>query len=187
MASVERAGGAAENVMRSVGCEPIASPRSAGYHTMRRRLTLTAASVVVLSLAPSPARGQRLAAPDSAPLSYLAVSQFQHDRWTTADGLPNHAIDWIARSLDGYLWLGTEAGLVRFDGVRFSPFDRSNTPALRGTDFYPTIPLHVDTHGVLWIGPSGGLLRAECGGGPRAAGAAPPGGPSRARRRSRGW
>src|SRR5262245_7433987 len=91
---------------------------------MRLRLTLAAASAVVVSLATSSVRGQSVARPDSEP-PYLAVSQYQHDRWTTADGLPNHAIDWIARTPDGYLWLGTEGGLVRFDGVRFTPFDRN--------------------------------------------------------------
>src|SRR5262249_7403107 len=49
------------------------------------------------------------------------------------------------------------------DGVRFSRFDRSNTPALQGTDFFPTIPLHVDRQGVLWIGTSGGLVRYQDG------------------------
>jgi ligand-binding sensor domain-containing protein len=91
------------------------------------------------------------------------VSQYRHDRWTTADGLPSHAIGWIQQSPDGYLWVGTEGGLVRFDGVRFTPFDRNATAALRGTTFYPTVPLHVDRHGVLWIGTSGGLVRYKNG------------------------
>ena len=102
-------------------------------------------------------------AQDSAPPARRAVSQYQHDRWTTADGLPNHAIDWIQRSPDGYLWLGTEGGLVRFDGVRFTAFDRSNTPAFQGAASYPTVPLHVDRQGVLWIGTSSGLVRYKNG------------------------
>jgi len=125
----------------------------------RLRLTLVAASVVVIVLATAGARAQGVVRPDSAPPTYLAVSQYQHDHWTTANGLPNHAIDWIQRSPDGYLWLGTEGGLVRFDGVRFTPFDRNNTPALEGTSVYPTVPLHVDRQGVLWIGTSTGLVR----------------------------
>ena len=125
------------------------------------RLTLAAATVVSVLIATSRARAQRVVAPDSAP-PYLAVSQYQHDRWTTADGLPNHAIDWIARTPDGYLWLGTEGGLLRFDGVRFTAFDRNNTPALQGIS-YPTIPLHVDRHGVLWIATSTGLVRYKEG------------------------
>jgi len=90
----------------------------------RLRLTLAAASVVAVALAMSGAGAQSTLRSDSTPSSHLAVSQYHHDRWTTADGLPNQAIDWIARSPDGYLWLGTEGGLVRFDGVRFTAFDR---------------------------------------------------------------
>ena len=120
------------------------------------------------------ARAQRVVHPDSAPPADRAVSQYQHDRWTTSDGLPNHAIDWIQRSPDGYLWLGTEGGLVRFDGVRFTPFDRNTTAALRGTAFYPTVPLHVDRQGVLWIGTSGGLVRYKDGKFTRAASPARP-------------
>ena len=101
--------------------------------------------------------------PDSAPPADRAVSQYQHDRWTTADGLSNHAIDWIRQSPDGYLWLGTEGGLVRFDGVRFTAFDRNTTAALRGTAFYPTVPLHVDRQGVLWIATSNGMVRYKDG------------------------
>lgn len=48
---------------------------------------------------------------------------------------------------------------MRFDGVRFTAFDRNTTPALEGTDFYPTVPLHVDRQGVLWIATTGGLVR----------------------------
>jgi signal transduction histidine kinase len=141
----------------------ISTGTRARYRKPRLRLTLAAASVVVVALAISRARAQGIARSDSAPPSYLAVSQFQHDRWATADGLPNHAIDWIARSPDGYLWLGTEGGLVRFDGVRFAAFNRNTTPALRGTDFYPTVPLHVDRQGVLWISTSAGLVRYQDG------------------------
>jgi ligand-binding sensor domain-containing protein/signal transduction histidine kinase len=126
------------------------------------RLTLAAVTVVCLALATSSVRAQGNANPDSA-LAYVAVSQYQHDRWTTSSGLPNNAVDWIARTPDGYLWLGTEGGLVRFDGVRFSALDRSNTPALQETSVYPTIPLGVDRHGVLWISTSRGLVRYKDG------------------------
>ena len=124
----------------------------------RRLLTLVAASVVLVAFAMSRARAQGIVRADSAPPAYLAVSQYHHDRWTTADGLPNHAIDWIQRTPDGYLWLGTEGGLVRFDGVRFTAFDRNNTPALKGATSYPIVPLHVDREGALWISTSTGLV-----------------------------
>jgi len=139
------------------------SPGEATHLATRLRLTRVAASLFVVLFATSGARAQRPPQRDSAAQGYLAVSHYQHDRWTTADGLPNHAIDWMARSPDGYLWLGTEEGLVRFDGVRFTPIDKRNTPAFARANLYPTVPLHVDRHGVLWIATTGGLVRYKDG------------------------
>ena len=147
------------------------SPGEATHLATRLRLTRAAVSVFVVLFAAPRARSQRLTQLDSAAPGYLAVSLYQHDRWTTADGLPNHAIDWMARSPDGYLWLGTEGGLVRFDGVRFTAINRISTPAFAGTNFYPTVPLHVDRQGVLWIATPGGLVHYKDGVFTRAAGA----------------
>ena len=47
------------------------------------------------------------------------IDQYAHDTWTAQDGLPGEAVYQILQSPDGYLWLRTSAGLVRFDGVRF--------------------------------------------------------------------
>src|ERR1700690_277191 len=47
------------------------------------------------------------------------VDQYGHDFWTSQNGLPGEAVYQILQSPDGYLWLRTSAGLVRFDGVRF--------------------------------------------------------------------
>ena len=46
--------------------------------------------------------------------------------YQTEDGLPGNNITSIVQTGDGYLWLGTRNGLVRFDGVRFTVFDSSN-------------------------------------------------------------
>src|SRR4030095_3835272 len=48
----------------------------------------------------------------------LAVSQYAHTSWKVRDGVFKGSIYAVAQTLDGYLWLGTEFGLVRFDGVR---------------------------------------------------------------------
>src|SRR5208283_4261038 len=48
----------------------------------------------------------------------LDVSQYAHTSWKVRDGFARGAIASIAQTADGYLWLGTEFGLVRFDGVR---------------------------------------------------------------------
>src|SRR5262245_38595608 len=46
--------------------------------------------------------------------------------WDTDDGLPSHTIYDIRQAPDGYLWMATTAGLIRFDGHRFSVFDQRN-------------------------------------------------------------
>lgn len=44
--------------------------------------------------------------------------RFLLSRWTVADGLPHSTVRVVARAADGYLWLGTDEGLARFDGLR---------------------------------------------------------------------
>lgn len=51
------------------------------------------------------------------------IDQYFHDVWTSQRGLPGEAVYQILQSPDGYLWLRTSAGLVRFDGVRFVLMD----------------------------------------------------------------
>jgi signal transduction histidine kinase/ligand-binding sensor domain-containing protein len=54
--------------------------------------------------------------------------------WQSEDGLPNNTIFALAQTADGYLWLGTRTGLVRFDGIRFEEFSPTNfvAPPNRG-------------------------------------------------------
>ena len=52
----------------------------------------------------------------------LDVSQYAHAAWKVGEGLPQGAILAIAQTPNGYLWLGTEFGLLRFDGVRYAPW-----------------------------------------------------------------
>src|SRR5262245_37370483 len=52
----------------------------------------------------------------------LDVSQYAHTSWKIRDGFPKGQVISIAQTPDGYLWLGTEFGLVRFDGVRNVPW-----------------------------------------------------------------
>src|SRR5213596_2809565 len=84
-----------------------------------------------------------------------AITQYVHDAWTGEDGLPQNSILSIAQTRDGYLWLGTWGGLARFDGVRFTVFNRGNTEGLKNNYIYA---LHEDHDGSLWIGTGGGGL-----------------------------
>ena len=77
-----------------------------------------------------------------------AITQYVHTAWRTADGLPQNSVNRILETRDGYLWVGTQAGLARFDGVRFTVFDHTNTPALK--DDWIT-HLVEDDQGTLWI------------------------------------
>jgi ligand-binding sensor domain-containing protein len=84
-----------------------------------------------------------------------AISQYHLDVWQTKDGLPQNSVNTIVQTRDGYLWLGTQEGLVRFDGVRFTVFDRTNTRELKSSFIWS---LFEDREGNLWIGTNGGGL-----------------------------
>src|SRR5688500_15952514 len=59
-----------------------------------------------------------------------AVTQYHLDTWGVKDGLPAHSVTDMEQSRDGYVWLATQGGLVRFDGVRFTVYDSHNVPAM---------------------------------------------------------
>jgi ligand-binding sensor domain-containing protein/signal transduction histidine kinase len=84
-----------------------------------------------------------------------AVTQYTQDVWTSEAGLPNNSITAIAQTQDGYLWVGTEEGLARFDGDRFKLFDKQNTRALLSNHISALFPSSDRT---LWIGTQGGGL-----------------------------
>jgi ligand-binding sensor domain-containing protein/signal transduction histidine kinase len=76
-------------------------------------------------------------------------------------GLPQNSVISMTQTRDGYLWVGTLNGLARFDGLRFTTFDESNTPELNAS---PIIRLFEDAAGYLWIGTDGGdILRVKDG------------------------
>ena len=58
------------------------------------------------------------------------LTAYNREVWTTRQGLPHNQVNAIAQSKDGYLWLGTWEGLVRYNGLEFHTFERANTPAL---------------------------------------------------------
>ena len=78
-----------------------------------------------------------------------ALSRYLSDVWQTEEGLPQNAIQAITQTRDGYLWLSTAHGLVRFDGARFTVFSKGNSAGLPNNRL--TI-LYEDRGGALWIG-----------------------------------
>lgn len=86
----------------------------------------------------------------------ISAPHFSTRVWQVKDGLPQNQVRAILQSRDGYIWVATNDGLARFDGTRFTVFNRENTPALRSNIF---TGLHEDRAGNLWISSDGGLIR----------------------------
>jgi signal transduction histidine kinase/ligand-binding sensor domain-containing protein len=84
----------------------------------------------------------------------LDVSQYAHTAWRVRDGFTKGGIFAIAQTPDGYLWLGTELGLLRFDGVRAVPWQ---PPAGQHLPSDYILSLLVTRDGTLWIGTLKGL------------------------------
>lgn len=106
-----------------------------------------AGPVLALTLAAGAARSEE-------PLP--ALSQRIQERWTYREGLPHNTAHRVLMSRSGYVWIGTQEGLVRFDGVRFRTFTRRSTPGLAGDEINA---MAEDADGTLWIGTSRGLSR----------------------------
>ena len=116
--------------------------RSLGRRAARRALA-TAVCVLVAgsaALALDPERG---------------VTQFTQRSWNAEQGLPQNSVTAIAQGRFGYLWLGTQEGLVRFDGATFQVFNRRNTPELHS---HNVTALAIGSDGRIWIGTEGGLV-----------------------------
>ena len=97
----------------------------------------------------------------SETISPLKVfGEYQQTVWRDTDGLPHNSVYAISETPEGYLWLGTAEGLVRFDGVRFTVFDRTNTPELIDAQI---LTLFTDREGNLWIGTGRGVVRYHDG------------------------
>ncbi|HEX6051041.1 MAG TPA: two-component regulator propeller domain-containing protein [Gemmatimonadaceae bacterium] len=103
-----------------------------------------AATLLIGALVPLAVLGQ---APPSDSIQPRPIHQLAHKTWVAQDGAPAE-IRVLAQTGDGYLWLGTVSGLVRFDGVRFVPFQP------RANDTLPTAGVRALTRGrdgTLWI------------------------------------
>ena len=75
------------------------------------------------------------------------------DVWSSLEGLPQNTVQAVQQTRDGYVWIGTQAGLVRFDGVRFVTRNSANTPAILHDDIQA---LAETEDGWLWVATYGG-------------------------------
>jgi ligand-binding sensor domain-containing protein/signal transduction histidine kinase len=88
------------------------------------------------------------------------LRQYGQQLWQTDNGLPQNTVHAIRQTRDGYLWLATDGGLVRFDSIDFTLFDRHSTPELRSN----LIGALTETAGgTLWAATADGLLRRNQG------------------------
>jgi signal transduction histidine kinase/ligand-binding sensor domain-containing protein len=86
---------------------------------------------------------------------------FHAQTWTTEQGLPGDTVRAVQQTRDGYLWIATQGGLARFDGVRFQVFNQQSVREFRTNECSQLLE---DRAGHLWIGTiGGGLLRYAAG------------------------
>jgi signal transduction histidine kinase/ligand-binding sensor domain-containing protein len=88
------------------------------------------------------------------------LANLNRQSWVMENGLPQNTVQALAQTSDGFLWLGTEVGLVRFDGAGFTLFDEHSKPALPSSDVQC---LRASKDGSLWVGTSDGLSRLKDG------------------------
>ena len=102
--------------------------------------------------------GAALASAALEPTTPLAG--YARQSWVMESGLPQNTVQALTQTRQGFLWFGTEAGLVRFDGNAFAVFDRASSPALPGSDIRCLLQA---SDGALWVGTSEGLARWQNG------------------------
>ena len=81
--------------------------------------------------------------------------QYVRGQWTTETGFPGGAVNGIAQTADGYLWIGADRGLIRFDGINFRPVAFASIATASNV---PILQLLTDAGGKLWVRPQGGYL-----------------------------
>ncbi len=84
-----------------------------------------------------------------------ALTQYRLDTWNIENGLPHNLVYTIIQTRDGYIWMGTRNGLVRFNGFGFKTFQRENESQLKSNDIRSLLEDH---DGTIWIGNFNGGL-----------------------------
>ena len=132
-------------VFGPVGCAPLLRTRLTWRQLVPWLFALAFAFMVPGALALNPS---------VQPSDYIVA------HWSTEDGMPHNQVRCIYQTRDGYLWVGTQEGLARFDGLTFTVFNQRNTPSFPND----TITSFAETRdGSLWIGTASGLARYRDG------------------------
>lgn len=118
-----------------------------GAPNRRRRIVVLFAALLALAV--------EFAIPTAQALDpHKAITQYVQTSWNSESGLPENSVHSLVQTPDGYLWVGTEEGLTRFDGVRFVTYTIHNAPGL-ASNFIAA--LAADRDGSLWVGTDSGL------------------------------
>jgi signal transduction histidine kinase/ligand-binding sensor domain-containing protein len=116
-----------------------------------------------MPIAPRSVAGMPIAALALLLLAVVGVraGEYRFDMWDAEAGLPQNSVQAILQTSDGYLWLATADGLVRYDGVRFTVFNKGNSPGLRSNRL---TTLYEARDGALWAGSEDGRVTRYGGG-----------------------
>ena len=86
---------------------------------------------------------------------HTRITQYFHTAWRVQDGAFDAAPGAVTQTADGYIWIGTGSGLVKYDGVRFEPWAPPPGKSLPDPN---VISLRGSSDGTLWIGTARGLV-----------------------------
>jgi ligand-binding sensor domain-containing protein/signal transduction histidine kinase len=126
----------------------LAYPFNSNYPLIASRKLFLSLSLWLLCLLTVPVAGQTIS-------QERLLGRYQQFNWQDQHGLPQNGISAITQTPDGYLWLACAEGVVRFDGVRFTAFDNSNTGEIKSNNIQALLTDHT---GILWVGTHGGGL-----------------------------
>ena len=87
--------------------------------------------------------------------SWASISDYVVKQWNIKDGLPSQSLKSVVQDQQGYMWLGTQFGLSRFDGTTFTNYNTQNSPFLPSNGINKLL---VDSSGLLWVGTKSGLV-----------------------------
>ena len=87
--------------------------------------------------------------------SWASITDYVVKQWNIKDGLPSQSLKSVVQDQQGYMWLGTQFGLSRFDGTTFTNYNTQNSPFLPSNGVNKLL---VDSSGLLWVGKKSGLV-----------------------------